>query len=388
MEAENSFDTLLQHFAEEDQPFGAITPPIYQSSLFSFERFDDWVRSMREHPEGPPYHYSRVSNPNLDILERKIAILEKADRAKAFSSGMAAISAALMHCLESGGHVVAVDACYGPVRAFLSNYLSRFGVATTYVDGLTPESVIDAIKPETRAVYLESPSSLIYRLQDFEAITRVCRQKRVLTIADNSYSSPVFQNPASMGVDMVVHSATKYLGGHSDITAGVVCLSNDSFDRFLREDFTLLGAALGPFQAWLMLRGMRTLSIRMRQHESTANRVAGWLRKSGHASKVFHVSLPDFPQRELYLKQMRGSSGLISFIPKNQDEAFVKRFVEGLKIFKLGVSWGGFESLVVALKLDTFLEGMEGWIVRLFCGLEDAEDLVRDLDQALRTAEG
>ncbi len=385
---ELGLETLLQHFAEGDQPHRAVVPPIYQTSLFGFDELAGFEHALRENPAGPPFHYSRISNPNLHIVEQKLARLERTDRSKLFSTGMGAIYAAIMHCSKNGGHVVAVHTCYGPVRTMLADYLSRFGVTCEFVDGRSPESILDAIGPETTAVYLESPSSLVFRMQDIEAVAKVCREKGVATIADNTYSTPLFQNPASMGVDIVVHSGTKYLGGHSDLTAGVVCLSAERYERFVREEVAFIGSTLGPFQAWLMLRGMRTLSVRLKHHEASANRLASWLQKRPEVESVHHVSLPDYPQRDLYLKQMRGSAGLFSFVPKDQSNGWVTRFVEALELFELGVSWGGFESLVVAVPMKHFSSSLTGWVVRLFCGLEDPEDLERDLAQALAKACG
>lgn len=376
------FETELQHFAEDNQPFGAVTPPIFQSSLFSFPTYESFYSGMHTEPAGPPFLYSRISNPTLDIVERKLARLEKTDRAKVFATGMGAISAAIMSCVEPGAHVVAVDTCYGPTRMFLMEYLDNWGVTTTLADGRNTENFLDALTPHTRLVYLESPTSVLFRIQDFEAITRVCREKGILTIADNSYSTPVFQNPANFGVDMIVHSATKYLAGHSDITAGVVCLSADRFDNFLKREVALFGGALGPFQAWLLLRGMRTLSVRMNHQRQTGNTVAEWLLERPEVENVNHTGLPNHPQCALIQKQMRGSSSLLSFRPIFQDQATVQRFVESLKIFKIGVSWGGFESLAVMIPPDSFPTPDVGWIVRLYCGLEDVEDLIADLDQA------
>ncbi len=379
-------ETLLQHFAEECQPHGAVVPPIYQSSLFTFDKYDDFASAMRDNPAGPPFHYSRISNPSLHTVEQKIAKLERLDRAKLFSTGMGAILAAVMHNVQKGTHVVAADTCYGPVRSMLSGYLSKFGVACTFVDGRTPESVLDAIGPDTSAVYLESPSSLVFRLQNLTAITKGCREKGVVTIMDNTYSTPLYQTPAEMGVEMVVHSGTKYLSGHSDLTAGVVCLSDARFDRFVRDEVAFIGSTLGPFQAWLMLRGMRTLAVRLKHHESSANRVAAWLGTRTEVELVHHVSLSDYPQRELYLRQMRGSAGLFSFVPKRQEDAWVKRFVESLELFHLGVSWGGFESLVVPVQLAGFSSSTSGWAIRLYTGLEDPADLIRDIERAFVAA--
>lgn len=376
-------ETLLQHWAEEEKPHRAVSPPIFHSSLFVYDNFAEFTAAQNSTPGGPPYHYSRLGNPTVDIAERKIAALEKTEAAKVFSSGMAAVSVAIMSLVEQGAHIVAVDTCYGVSKHMFDEFLPRFGVTTTYVDGLTPESVIDALRPETKMVYLESPSSLVFRLQDIEAITKVCRARGVVTIFDNSYASPIFQNPAEMGVDLIVHSATKYLGGHSDITAGVVAGSRERIDRMIRNEIAIFGSLIAPFPAWLMIRGMRTLPIRVKYHEESANKVAGWLERHPKIERVIHLGLNSYDQKDLFQKQMRGSGGLFTFIPKNQNREQINAMVDRLKIFQIGVSWGGFESLSVPITVEPM-----GWsgpthIVRLYCGLESPKDLIADLEQAL-----
>ncbi|HZH99432.1 MAG TPA: aminotransferase class I/II-fold pyridoxal phosphate-dependent enzyme, partial [Fimbriimonadaceae bacterium] len=308
-----SLDTLLQHFGEEEKILGAVTPPIFQNSLFVFDEYEGFLETMLENPGGPPHHYSRFSNPTVEVVEKKIALLERAEECKVFGSGMAAISCAMLSCLQAGSHVVAVDTCYQPVRKFLDLYLPKFGVRVTYVDGTSTEELLDEIRPETSCIYLESPSSLVFRLQDLEAIARVAREKGITTICDNSYASPLYQNPLEFGIDLVVHSATKYLAGHSDITAGVVCGSAERIDGILRNELQFFGSIIAPFPAWLLLRGLRTLKRRLKQHELSGNRLAAWLRTRPEVERVHHVSFEDHPQRDLYLKQMRGSGGLLSF---------------------------------------------------------------------------
>lgn len=373
--------TLLQHFAEEDIPFGAVTPPLFQNSLFTFDTVDAFVDASSNHPAGPPYHYSRLGNPTLDIVERKIAALEGTDGAKVFSGGIGAITMGLLSLVESGSHMVIVDTCYGVIPTF-TDYLTRFGVQATFVDGRCLDSIFDAVRPETALIYLESPGSIIFELQDIEAVCRFAKERGITTLIDNTYSTPIFQNPVAMGVDIVVHSATKYLGGHSDLTAGVLCGSATFIDGLVRKEMTVFGSALAPFPAWLLLRGLRSLKVRVQAHERTANQVAEWLQTRPEVERIFHTSLHDNPQRALFLKQMRGSTGLLSFEPKNQDPEEVKRFVDALNVFKIGVSWGGFESLVVPLQHQPQHWPEPRYLVRLHCGLEDVEDLIEDLEQA------
>jgi cystathionine beta-lyase/cystathionine gamma-synthase len=348
-----------------------------------FDTIEEFISGIQGNPQGPPYHYSRIGNPSVHLAEKKIAALEGTDACKLCSTGQGAITLAIMSCVESGSHVVAVDTCYGPTRTLFSEYLTKFGVSTTFVAGIDPQELFDAIRPETTLVYLESPSSLLFRLQEIEVITKHCREKGITTIIDNTYCTPVFSNPAKFGVDMVVHSATKYMGGHSDLTAGAICTGQERVDKLSRIEINLLGSLLAPFPAWLLTRGLRTLGIRMLRHQETGNTVASWLENQSQVEQVIHVGLPSYSQRELFQRQMRGSSSLFSFIPKTQDPQKLVAFVEALDLFQIGVSWGGYESLVVMLETKPDNWSQPQWIVRLFCGLEEPEDLIADLTRAL-----
>lgn len=379
-------ETLLQHFAEEAKFQGAVVPPIFQNSLFVFDTFDEFYKAWTETPSGPPAHYSRIGNPTLTIVEEKLAMLEHTEAAKVTSSGMAAISAAVFSVIEAGSHIVAVQSCYGPTRILFSEYLPKFGVSVTYVDGCNSEELLDAIRPETKLVFLESPSSAVFKLQDLETISAACKFRGITTICDNSYATPLYQNPADFGVDIVVHTASKYLGGHSDITGGVICTNRKRIDDMVKPsgEIPLFGGVMAPFPAWLLLRGMRTLGLRVKHHEQTANEVARWLETRPEIESVNHVSLPSHPQRELYAKQMRGSGGLLSFLPKVQDRARILAFINSLKIFQIGVSWGGFESLALPIPFPPMAGPDDPIVIRLYCGLEDVDDLIRDIEGALR----
>ncbi len=378
--------TRLTHYAEDYKQQGAVVPPIYQTSTFVFDDFAQFQHSMVEAPWGPPFLYSRIGNPTVDIAEKKLAMLEQTEACKLIGTGMGAAALAIMSCVESGSHVVAVDTCYGPVYKFLSEYLNKFGVTHTFVHGNESEDILDAIRPETTMIYLESPSSIIFRLQDISKITKVAREKGITTAIDNTYCTPINCNPATLGVDIVLHSATKYLGGHSDLTAGAICTSRERLERMIRREVDYFGSILAPFPAWLLMRGMRTLKVRMRYAEEMGNTVASWLENHPSADIVHHVGLESFPQRELFLRQMRGSSSLFSFEPKRQDEAAVLRFVEALKIFQLGVSWGGHESLAVPILGKPLGYTESRWCVRFYCGLEDPADLIADIAQAFEAS--
>lgn len=379
-------DTQLQHLGEEFKPWGAVVPPIFQNSLFVFESYQEFSGAQQGITNGSPYHYSRISNPTVEIVNKKLALLEGTEAALVFGSGMAAISAAILSCVESGSHIVCLDTCYGPTRNFIEQYLPKFGVSVTFVDGLSPESVLDAIRPETHLVYLESPSSIIFRIQDFEAITRVCRAKGILTITDNSYASPIHQQPAKFGVDIIVHSATKYLCGHSDVVAGALMASAERVKKIVDDELQYLGAILPPFPAWLMLRGLRTLKLRVKQSAESADTVADFLKGRLEVRHVNHVRYFEGRQKELFDKQMTGTGGLVSFEPEIQDAAYLEKLIDNLKLFQLGVSWGGFESLGVPLHYNAMGWEEPRYLVRLYCGFEDPRDMIVDLDRAFRKA--
>lgn len=380
-------ETILQHLGEESRILGAVTPPIFQTSLFVFEDADDFARSFDYTGAGKDlYNYSRIANPTVDIVCQKIAALEHCEEAMVFASGMAAISAAILSEVRLGAHLVLLDTCYGPTRQFVTEYLPKFGVRHTLVDGLTPESVLDACEPDTTLIYLESPSSIVFRIQDLEAICRGARDKEITVAMDNSYSSPIFQTPRDFGVNIVLHSATKYLAGHSDVVAGALATDSERMRRIRLHELALLGAILPPLPAWLLMRGMRTLALRMRAVRDTGNAIADWLHSRKAVERVFHAGDASHPQRALIDRQMSGSSGLLSFEPKSQDLDAIRRFCEALGLFQMGVSWGGHESLVVPLQYHPLGWPEPRWVIRLYCGLESPRDLVADLDQAFRAA--
>jgi len=297
---------------------------------------------------------------------------------------MAAISAAIMSCVQSGDHVVCVDTVYGPTRQFLLDYLPKFGVQTTIVDGRDPQEWIDAIRPETKLFYMESPGSLLFRLQDFRTVCAAAKERDISTIADNSYCTPMYQQPATMGVDIVVHSASKYFGGHSDLIAGIVATSTERMVKMITQEYALFGGALAPFPAWLILRSLRTMPIRLRAHQETANTVATWVRNRSDVDVVHHLGFDDHPQAKLRDQQMTGTTGLFSFEPAFKEEAQVRKFCESLRTYRMGVSWGGHESLVVPTWQKPVDWPEHRWLIRLYCGLEHSDDLIADLDQAFQ----
>jgi cystathionine beta-lyase/cystathionine gamma-synthase len=365
-------DYICTHLGDDQyEYFGSVVPPISQNSLHVFPTIEDMQRFNGK--DDRIYTYGRALNPTVDIVQKKIAALERGEKAALFGSGMAAISSAMLTFLGSGDHFIGVRKMYGPAYRFVSEYLAKFRVESTFVEGEEIGDFEAAIRPNTKAIYLESPSSMFFTLQDIRAVTSLARKHGIRTIIDNTWSTPIYQKPLELGVDLVVHSVSKYLAGHSDVISGVVVGSAELIEKINGNERELLGGIPGPFDAWLIMRGLRTLPVRMKQHQENAMKVAGFLESHPRIEKVNYPGLPSFPQYELGKSQMKGYSGLLSFSLDCEDEG-IRKFINALENFKIGVSWGGFESLVA--------KG-SGKTVRIAVGLEDADDLIRDLDRAL-----
>ncbi|AZR74166.1 hypothetical protein BBF96_12630 [Anoxybacter fermentans] len=385
------FQTICIHEGEDYERFyGGVTPPIFENSLFSFPAYEEIDKAFAGNSNR--YIYTRGTNPTVEILERKITALEGTEATKVFASGMAAISAAIMSVVKNGDHVVAVKNIYSPAYQFLTDYLAKkFAIDVTYVDGRETDEIANALKPNTSLIYLESPTSLNFHLQDIRAVAQLAKEQNIITIIDNSYSTPYYQRPFEMGVDLIVHSATKYLNGHSDVVAGVVTGRKDLIEKIQENELSLFGGIIGPFEAWLIIRGLRTLGIRMERHTKSALKVANFLEQHLKVKKVNYPGLESFPQKELADRQMSGWGGLLSIEVEGDIEG-ISRMMNHLKYFSIGVSWGGFESLVfhpyISLKHKFTLEEMAEWdlspqLIRLFIGLEDPAVLIQDLAEAL-----
>ncbi|WP_456409394.1 trans-sulfuration enzyme family protein [Oceanithermus sp.] len=374
--------TLLSE--EPLSSFGEVTPPVFQNSLFAFATTAEFETAM--HSGGRPV-YTRIANPTVRVFERKVAALEGTEDAVAFASGNGAMAAALFSLLGAGDRVVATAPVYAGTHGLLEKLLPRFGVEVTWVDGKDTEAVIAAL-PGARLLLLESPTSYTFELQDLEPITAAARAEGVLSLIDNTYGAGVYLRPAEHGVDLVVHSATKYFSGHSDVVAGVVAGPEALVRQIRSQGLVFLGAKLAPWEAWLLVRGLRTLALRLERHERSALEVARYLEGHPKVRRVLHPGLDSFPQRALAQKYLRGTGGIFSF--EVADGRAAKRLADALEHFRIGVSWGGHESLVLPLASQprvaaayAFPEGL----VRIFVGLEPPEALVADLEQALARLE-
>ena len=378
---------IVTHVGDEYAEFmGAIVPPIFQNSLFLKPTPYNGI------PEDNEFVYTRVNNPTIDIAERKIAALECAEAAACFSSGMGAISAAIMHFVKKDCHIIAPHTIYGPTRTFITKYLAeKFGVTHTFVHGSDLEEIKAAIRPETTLIYLESPSSVVLYMQDIEEIAKIAKEHGIGTAIDNTYATPLHQNPYTYGIDLVCHTASKYMGGHSDIVAGVVAGSKEMIEQIAHEERELLGSCMDPHQAWLLIRGLRTMPVRVKAHGESGLKVAKWLEQQPCVKQVFYPGLDSHPQKELVDKYLKGGlNGLIGFVYDGTAEQ-AREFMYSLKMFQYGVSWGGFESLVAPGSVGLTDEeaaaiGMPANVIRIHVGLEDVDTLIADLAQAFEAS--
>ena len=364
-------------------PFNAVSPPIFQTSLFTFERYaaiEDVFAGRSE-----DFIYSRGNNPTVVEFEELIATLEHAEAARAFSSGTGAITAAVLAFVGAGDRIVAVRNVYNDVYCLFGKLLRKFGVTIDYVDATDPAEVA-AVLPGAKLLYLENPTSMVFEVQDIAALASLARQHNVVTMIDNSWATPLWQKPLLQGLDLVIHAASKYLGGHSDTVAGVVAGSKEHIARINRTTYPYLCAKLSPFEAWQLLRGMRTLPLRMAQHMRSGLILAERLSKHSAIARVRHPAFSDHPGKA----SLSGFSGLFAF--DVADHVNVPEFVDALRHIRLGVSWGGPETLILpaqaALQLpddsNSFRRfGVVDRTIRFAVGLEDPDLLWQDLLQAL-----
>lgn len=378
---EAGFETICQHYAENRLAHdGAAAPPLYQSSTFVYPNAEAFIG--RKAPDAPYYEYTRVGNPTVEMLEAKLARLEAADWARGVGSGMAAVAAAINACVQAGDHVVCVSRVYWPTRVYLGR-MERYGVQTTYVRGVDPADFAAALRPETKLLYLESPTSGIADVPPVRELVALAGERGIKVVLDNSWATPFFYRPLDDGVDLVLHSATKYFGGHSDVVAGVVMGHDADLRQRVLDEAEFTGGTLDPFAAWLLLRGLRTLGLRMERHQSNGLAVARTLDQHPKVKHVFHPGLPSHPHHTQAARQLRGFGSLFGFMLREQTREACYRFIDRLKLFSIGVSWGGHESLV--LGGDFFSEDPASpvWFIRLHVGLESEADLVADVLQAL-----
>jgi methionine-gamma-lyase len=383
-----ALDTLVIHSDRRLNDASSISPPIYQTSTFRAESSGEFAKMATE--PRPDRFYTRYGNPTHKQAEAVVTALERTEAAMVTASGMAAISTTVLTFVQQGDHVIAQQHHYGGTKSLLRDFLPQFGVETTFVDQTDASEFEKAIKRRTKLILVETPSNPLMKITDLRSVARIARECGVLTLADNTFATPMNQHPIELGVDLVVHSGTKYMGGHSDLSAGVIAgpelLVNKIWKTALK-----LGSVLSPFDSWLLLRGLRTLSVRVERHNRTALAVARFLGSHPKVSRVYYPGLESHPQHDLARSQMSGFTGILSFELKNKNDA-AKSFLAALHLASCAASVGGVETSIVqptALLAQQVTEeqfrevGVQPDLLRLSVGLEDERDLIADLGQAL-----
>lgn len=379
----------LTHTADEyDRYLNAVVPPVFLNSLHVYDKFEDYCNV--DVFKDDEFVYGRNSNPTVHILERKIAQLEHGSRALVFSSGMAACTSAIMATCKAGSHIVCMRDVYQPVKRFLHGVgIPRLNFSVTYVSGNDLEELENAIQDNTSLIILESPATFVFRVVDLQAITAIAKKHGVKTYIDNTCLTPFFQKPLDLGVDIVMHTMSKYIGGHSDIIGGVLVSKDEELMRsIMTETREWFGGVLGPMEGWLAIRGLRTMEARLKRHQEIAMEIAQFLENNEKVKKVNYTGLASHPQADIIKRQQTGHTSLMS-LELDADPDTAVKFIDSLKLFGKGCSWGGFESLALcplyhASQEELDFLGTDRGLVRLYCGLEGEENLLEDLDAALK----
>jgi cystathionine beta-lyase/cystathionine gamma-synthase len=371
---------------DRENYFNAVAPPIMQTSNFAFRKVDDLAKAFDD--EMGTYLYSRGLNPTVDILRKKLAALDGAEDCLVFNNGAAAGFSAVLANVKAGDHIVSVAKPYTWTQRLFDIILPRFGVTTTYVDGRIAENFFNATRANTALYYLESPNSWDFAIQDIRAIAAFAKTRNIISLIDNSYCSPLYQQPIALGIDMSLQTATKYISGHSDTLGGVLCGTHTMMKKIFNSEYLTAGNGIQPFNAWLLIRGLRTLQARFERIAATTRTVLDYMKQHPKVESVLFPLDKTFPQYELAKQQMSGAGGLFTFILKADSREDIVRFCENLQHIIMAVSWGGHESLIIpkcaSIKpIDFDADSPEHRSVRHYIGLEDASWLIADLEQAL-----
>jgi methionine-gamma-lyase len=387
--SEKSFETLAVHAGEDAEAHhGSVSVPIYNASVFAFSDADE--ASAIHNYEKPGWFYGRLGNPTQDALEAAMCELEQGESALAFASGMAAVSASILTIVKTGDHIVAPESHYSTTGSFLEYLAENFGVSTTYIDQTNAENYRDAIRENTKIFYLETPSNPTLKISDLAEIARIAKENGITTICDNTFATPFNQLPLKHGIDVVLHSATKYLGGHSDLTAGVIVGKKDFIEKARLKTTKLFGGNIAPQTAWLVLRGIKTLALRMERHNENAQKIAGFLAEHPKVLQTNYPGLASHPNHDIAREQMRGFGGMISFDVGSVESG--KTLLNNVKLCTLATSLGGVETIIqhsasmthAGLSREERLKaGITDGLIRLSVGIENAEDLIADLDKSL-----
>jgi len=384
------FNTQLVHAGDNpDSEYGALSTPLYQTSTFAFDSCEQGGRRFAGEEGG--YIYTRLANPTVNQLEERMAVLENMDAAAATATGMAAVSGALMAFLQCGDHLIASNAVYGCTFALLNEQFPRYGIEVTFVDMANHDEVKNAVKENTKAIFLETPVNPNLAVYDLAFIGEFSKENNLLSLVDNTFLTPYLQRPGDFGIDIVIHSATKYLNGHGDVIAGIICGNAENIALIKHTTLKDIGGTMSPFDAWLILRGIKTLAVRMERHCENGEQVAQWLESQSQVKKVYYPGLASHEGHKFIGTQMKGAGGVIAFeLEGNIEQA--KAFADALTLFKIAVSLGDAESLIqhpASMTHATYSEqerldaGISNNLLRISVGLEHEEDLINDLDQAM-----
>lgn len=384
--SEKRSDTVLAETGRRPEwTLGVVNPPVYHASTVLFHNHAALRRAIANSED--TFFYARKGTPTIWSFAEAVAELEGAAGGKVFPSGIAAVTTALLSSVKAGDHLLLADSVYEPVRFIAKSFLRRLGVEADFFDPLIGAGIADLMRENTTTILLESPGSLTFEFQDLPAIAKVAKEHDATVIVDNTWATPLFHRPLEHGADVVVHAATKYLAGHSDVMLGVV-VANDAKLKALQRATAFMGQVTGPDDAYLGLRGLRTLAVRLRQHEKNGLVVAKWLADHEMVHQVLHPAFEDCPGHDIWKRDFTGANGLFSIVLKAGDYENVAHFVDGLEHFGIGFSWGGFESLILPQD-PTAVRSAHKWeapgpLVRLHIGLEDPADLIEDLDAGLK----
>lgn len=368
--------------------YNPISPDIVMTSSFKFKDFEHYV-DVNSNGEFA-YTYTRDGNPTLSLLEEKIAKLEHGEAAQMFASGMGAISASILTLAKAGDHIVIVNTVYGSAVKLIKQ-LSKFGVESTKIDVSETSEIFDYVKDNTKIIYFESPSSQKFEMLDLEMISKFAKERNIYTIIDNTWSTPLLQNPITHGIDVVIHSCSKYIGGHSDIIGGVVISRKEIIHEIIEFGQVLIGATMSPMNGWLALRGLRTLPVRLKSQQESVKKVIEFLQADSRIEKIYHPLCNGDKQKELADKYLKGYGSLLGVVLKDANPDIIKKFIDSLEHFTLAYSWGGFESLVMSVfkgknEEEIKERGLSLGQLRMYIGLEDSDLLINDLKNALDKA--
>jgi len=389
MKNELHLDTILIHGSDIEEPFGSAVTPIYQASTYKFKSAAHGAACFAG--EDPGYIYTRIANPTIHALEKTLAQLENAAKCVVTSSGMAAVNTVYMAFLNAGDHIVSTGAVYGPSRVVIEKHWSRFGIEHSYIDTSNIENIKKAIRPNTKMLFIETPTNPTIAITDLKAAADIAHQHSVLVVVDNTFCTPILQRPLDLDADIVLHSMTKFINGHADIVAGAIMSKTEELDKTIRHMMTMLGCCMDPTQAYMVIRGVKTLSLRVIKQQENARIIAEWLEKHPAVESVSYPGLPSHPQYETGKKQMSGPGSLISFELKGGYKAG-ETLMNNIQLILLAVSLGGVESLMShpasmthsKMTREARIEGgITDGLVRFAAGIEDVNDIIADLDQAL-----